>query len=811
MKLSPRNCALSLALVVTLVAPLCGQTSSSIYSFAFDQDHLNGAPDFSFLNHSLATADRIFVKNGHFYTVGADLRPDTSDDQRVRFFGVSMTFSACFPDTANGDAQRIAKRLRRLGFNLVRLHSMDATLDASGTVCTDTFTPATPTQPASIPKGCDGLLTTDPYPSFNDISIARLRNFLNAFKNEGIYVDLVLHAGYTFRPGVDPVPASSGAIPGASRPLSVFYPEMVTLQQRFAQQLISKLHLQGDPVLAMVEINNESSMVFALKLGLLDQARQAGDYNTAAQTQWNAWLSAKYKTTAALVKAWGVAPPSGQSLELGNVQVPEPIDKPTQAIQNDYGLFLTTVDQTFFNAIRDTVRAGTDALVPITGTQANFGGFSLYDSQSGLDYLDNHFYVDHADFPHGEWNQWDWRIRNAALADSAWSGFVDLAWARQAGRPYTVSEYSEPWPNTHAAECDLSYATFASFQDWDAIMHFAYSSERYWDIPLQNFYDVNGDWTKFAALGQSAWLFRTGAVRPSGAPLSVPITADQRLQDTVTRSLPAVDIVPPLGVPREAALTRAVQMIAVPAGQAPPTLPKDATSPVSSPYVSDTGELTFDATRKQLLVNAPLAAAINGNIGAGKKQTSGPIDVELPASGRDFATVLVTARDNRPIPQSGSLLVSVPGYSFRSLPGPRETGVPGSNPPQAPAGSPPQLLVNYFGDPNWWTLDPTNSLPTWGTWVGKAPPSGNMGYGYPPVFLERVECWLTLRTSATWVSVAVLDGAGSVAGTLPGSEVEAVSGGFRIHLNGEVQAQSAPFSPWFSISATQRPASRRPK
>ena len=181
---------------------------------------------------------------------------------------------------------------------------------------------------------------------------------------------------------------------------------------------------------------------------------------------------------------------------------------------------------------------------------------------------------------------------------------------------------------------------------------------------------------------------------------------------------------------------------------------------MSAPYVSDTKELTFDVTRKQLLVNAPMVAAVNGNIGAGKVQTSGPIDVELPAAGRDFATVLVTARDDQPIPQSGILLVSVPGYSFRSIPGLRET--------RPPANPQPQGLVNYDGDPAWWTVDPANMRPTWGPWVGKTPPSGNAGFGYPPVFLERVECWLTLRTRATSVSVAVLDGAGNVAGKLPG-------------------------------------------
>jgi hypothetical protein len=73
-----------------------------------------------------------------------------------------------------------------------------------------------------------------------------------------------------------------------------------------------------------------------------------------------------------------------------------------------------------------------------------------------------------------------------------------------------------------------------------------------------------------------------------------------------------------------------------------------------------------------------------------------------------------------------------------------------------------------------------------------------MGSGYPPTYMTRVECWLTLRTHAAAPVVTVLDGAGNVAATLPASEIQAVSGGYRIHLNNPAQTMS----PWFVISAT---------
>jgi len=280
-------------------------------------------------------------------------------------------------------------------------------------------------------------------------------------------------------------------------------------------------------------------------------------------------------------------------------------------------------------------------------------------------------------------------------------------------------------------------------------------------------------------------------VKPSGATVSVPVSAAQRLQATINSQSPRDWVWAQLDIPQQLSLTRGVQM----AKDSPNPLTPGATDPVSAPYVTDTGELTFDPTNKLFLLNASQAAAVSGNIGAGNTVASGRIDVQLPSSASGFATVLVTALDNAAIARSGRLLVSAPGYALRSLPS------RGEQPP--PVGSTAvQWIVNYMDNSSYWTIDPTNASPTWGTWVGKQPPSGNMDGGYAPTYMTRVECWLTLRTASTAPVVSVLDGAGNVAATLPSSEIQAVAGGYRIHLNGAGQANS----PWFVITATPPPA-----
>ncbi|MBZ5622838.1 MAG: hypothetical protein LAQ69_29490 [Acidobacteriia bacterium] len=268
-----------------------------------------------------------------------------------------------------------------------------------------------------------------------------------------------------------------------------------------------------------------------------------------------------YARNMSLVQAGQRSLAAGESIEAANISLLGPNEGATAARLADYVSFLIATDRAFVNAMRDTVRVATDPLVPITGTQMGYGSLGLLDSQDGLDYQDNHFYVDHYAFPNTAWDGFDWRIRDASASDSGWSSFLDMAWSREAGRPYTVSEYNQPWPNTHGAEIDPSLAAFAAFQDWDAIMHFAYSHGRNWDDGVPNGFNINGDWTKFPNVGQAAWIFRTGAVDAGGAAVSVPISAAERLQAAESAQSPSTWVVKQAGIPRETAYTRRVELV----------------------------------------------------------------------------------------------------------------------------------------------------------------------------------------------------------------------------------------------------------
>ena len=75
-------------------------------------------------------------------------------------------------------------------------------------------------------------------------------------------------------------------LPQQSKPLQIFYPRMVDLQEEYARKLIAALELKDDPVLAMVELDNEVSLLQAWQTNMLDR-NVLGEYRTELERQWN--------------------------------------------------------------------------------------------------------------------------------------------------------------------------------------------------------------------------------------------------------------------------------------------------------------------------------------------------------------------------------------------------------------------------------------------------------------------------------------------------------------------------------------------
>lgn len=855
---------------------LCAQPQ--FYPFTVDQDGTTGIVDFGFLNKPIGPESRVFVRDGKFHTLGPDLQPNTADDERITFFGVNMVFGANFPVEA--DAVRIARRLRKLGINIARLHHLD-------------------TQPDREPNTAGSILTQGPYPTLNNVAVSRLRTLIDAFKQEGIYINLNLHVGYVFRPAIDNIPALE-TFPNQSKPVRMIHPRMIELQADFTRKMIDALALNDDPALAMVEVNNETSLVYHWQVNSLERYLE-GEYRDALQTEWNSYLARTYESTDSLRASWGASEPDGdnilpddwrienqpnapvtvtrdgdeyrvdapaasrpiivkqvgfsveqgrtyvaevemridapsgvtrtvywdvkqdvspwrtvtgqnvtltnewrqfrmvaspsfdmdkigrfgisiqnvglpvvfrnwrlypagrrglsdnESLEDRTISLPSSAEASVGARTNDYLLFLTDRDKAYLNTMLQAVRERAGSLVPVAGTQVGFGGLLNYDSHDDLDYQDNHFYVDHYNFPNASWDSRDWRIRNLSNIGASADAFTRMAATAQSGRPFTVSEFNQPWPNAYAAETDPTLAVFARFQDWDGLMHFAYAHGRGWDNGVPSGFDLNGDWTKLVSFGQSAWLFRSGAISAGKDVLELPVSLEQRLRHTRERrngNVPGF-------------LTALYNYDPQIAFLRPVRVGKDSTTTPDFDATAVPRDFTYSREQRLWTIHAPQAAGVFGFVN-GDTINAGAIGV----SADGFIALLATALDGQPIERSARILVTNPGQTLRTQPG------------ASPAR--PQNVVNYPGTTDWWTLEPDQSTK----------PSGDRSNGIGPTHMHRVELSLTLRTQAEKIEVYPLDSRGARRAALDAKFVERIDGGFRIHL----QADGQEFAPWYEIA-----------
>ncbi len=228
----------------------------------------NGLVDLGHLNDAPA-GSRGFIRasGGHFVD---------GKGARVRFFGVDCTATACFP--THEVAARAAAHLRRLGVNVVRLHFMDK---------------------GGVPIG---LLI----PKSNELDPAqldRLDFFIAELAKNGVYANINLHVGRRY-PGLEGAAAQRFEF---GKMLDRFYPPFIESQKGYARALLTHVNpytrnaYVAEPAVLCVEMNNENTAL-PFWAGNLDHLPEP--YAGELGRQWNAWLRARYASTARLRAAW---------------------------------------------------------------------------------------------------------------------------------------------------------------------------------------------------------------------------------------------------------------------------------------------------------------------------------------------------------------------------------------------------------------------------------------------------------------------------------------------------------------------------
>jgi hypothetical protein len=233
------------------------------------------------------------------------------------------------------------------------------------------------------------------------------------------------------------------------------------------------------------------------------------------------------------------------------------------------------------------------------------------------------------------------------------STVVELSRTAEAGKPYTVSEVNEPFPNDYGAEQIPILAAYGDFQDWDAILWYTFEpkSDPGWKPYVGDPFDISLDPVKMPELAAGALLFLRGDVRPARETVARTYSEEQVFDSYRMWEQDRPYFTPgfPLWVPLEH-------------GSRIASLDDGATSKIAAgaepdPIVTDTAQLAwYDAKPHagQVVVDTPRTQAL---IGFGAAQSRPPANLSVEVA-NPICAVVLTALDEQPIARSAKLLLT---------------------------------------------------------------------------------------------------------------------------------------------------------
>jgi hypothetical protein len=411
---------LSFNFVLGVLVPcaLFGQETSGLKPFTID----HRAADGSVINLAWLH-DGPAGKDGYIRVLGGHLvKPD---GKRFRIWGVNITEvapgSVHFPQKT--DAAFWATTLARLGVNCVRLHFLD--LEA--------------------PKGIIAP-NRDDTRAFDPEQLDRLDFFIAELKKRGIYSDLNLNVGRTYKAGDN---VRDYQLIGTAKALTYFDPRLIELQKEYARQLLTHFNpytrseYRHEPAIAIIELVNENSIVAAWDRGRLQGLKTGGAienwqdispfYEQELTGLYNQWVARKVSPLrlAALRAEAGVK---------GDAAIPRLRPNDFASASKDRFetelTFYMELESSFFHDMRSYVKQTLGSRSLLIGTSDYTYGFSAYplvSSTSQLDIVDGHG---------------PWELR-PMVSEPLNSIVVRLSRSVVAGKPFVVTEHNHRFPSDY--------------------------------------------------------------------------------------------------------------------------------------------------------------------------------------------------------------------------------------------------------------------------------------------------------------------------------------------------------------------------
>jgi hypothetical protein len=607
----PSSFACAALLVFGLAASAQAQRSDSLL-VPFTMEHRaadSSSLDLSFLldapagKHGFAR-----VRDGHLVR---------GDGKRLRLWGVHLTDwsrgSVLLPPKE--DAPMWASTLARYGVNCVRLHFLD--LDAPRGI---------------IAAGSDSR-------HFDAQQLDRLDFLVAELKKRGIYIDLNLNVGRSYRAG-DSVPDLDRI--RWAKGMTLYDPRLIALQKEYARMLLTHVNpytglaYRDEPAMAIVEILNENAVWVGFSATPF--------YDTKLTTLYNEWL-AKNLSAAELAKLREITGVAADAA-VPRLKGPEVGAAPKERFLAE-SRFIVDVETRFYTGMASYLRDSLGVRVPITATADHGHSSSSYPmlmSLSKLDIVDGHVYWQHPGSPPP--------VNTPMVNDPLHSTVVQLSRTAVAGKPYTVSEFNHPFPNEWAAEGIPIVAAYGAFQDWDAIMLYTFEPKRdpSWKSYVGDPFDISLDPVRMTQMATGALAFLRGDVRPARRTVTRTYAREQAFESRRLARTEQPYFTP--GFPLALPLMHGVRIGSLEGAPTVTYAPVDTTT-----IVSDTRELTWRTTADAHGLVTEETDRTQALIGFVKAHR--PAVKNLSADVRnEFAAIVLSAIDDKPISSASRLLLA---------------------------------------------------------------------------------------------------------------------------------------------------------
>ncbi len=616
-----------------------GRKEAGHWAFEPDPDGEKTALDLRYLNEEVAGGKGWVRRKGRELVRG--------DGKRIRFWGVNLGMDT-LRQSSDGQ-KRLAGFLARRGVNLVRVH---------GAFWRE-----------------DRIQEVDPD------KLASLQSFVAACRSEGIYIALSFYFPLWLKLGKKQGwPEYEGQKNRHPFGLLFVDDKFRAVHRGWIRQLLTSPGAQGakplaqEPTLAIVEIQNEDSMLFwTFQKGSVPEGIWKG-----FERKFGAWLGKRHGSIAKAYKAWGGASQSGDD-ERGKRMTLLPPWNLTEkgrgqgALQrrmSDQLRFLVEVQRGFY---ADTVswmrkELGVKALLSCsnwhTAEPKSLQALERWSYEVG-DLVDAHGYFGGKHIGEGA----SYSIRPGHhYADRSFLRDLKgnpLLQAQYAERPFWISEIGWPGPNVYMVEFPFLASVLSSRQGFAGLCFFALHGSGSWEGNAQKFPlavpSLLGQFPGFALL------YRRGDLATPKPALVESLSLDRlfEFRGSLLARQPALDELRKKGL----SLGKASSDQSLPAQWLGPVLWKITKKPGGIQNRSGLGfdenrfldpqsgdALAMDTKRGLLFVDSPRAQGVVGFVaGAGRLELS---DIGFECDNL-FASLLAISLDGKPIRKSRRVLIQM--------------------------------------------------------------------------------------------------------------------------------------------------------